>query len=239
MYTMPPTYALIFLVGVIGNGSLLYMFGSNKMMRTVPNLLIFNLAIGDILALIFTVPFTLTIYTHDSWPFGAFMCPVSEFAKVICNNSPPFWFVPNHFTVCAGQDTSVAVSIYTLTALSLDRYNVVVRPVQSFVGGSKSRRIVLLVLIWVLSIGMALPAALFTRVIEFRSKETVTGGNGTLITPVIRFQVCYPFPTKFGPRYPQVIVLTRFVVQYVLPLVVIGTLYTIMGLHLFRRFSSF
>ena len=88
MYTIPPTYALIFLVGVIGNGSLLYIFGSNKMMRTVPNLLIFNLAIGDILALIFTVPFTLTIYTHDSWPFGAFMCPVSEFAKVICNNSP-------------------------------------------------------------------------------------------------------------------------------------------------------
>ena len=143
-------------------------------------------------------------------------------------------------TVCAGQDTSVAVSIYSLTALSLDRYNVVVRPVQSYIGGSKCKRITaLLVLIWVLSLGMALPAALFTRVIEFRSKETVTGDNGTLITRVIRNQVCYPFPTEFGPRYPQVIVLTRFVVQYVLPLVVIGTLYTIMGLHLFRRFSSF
>ena len=132
------------------------------------------------------------------------------------------------------------MSIYSLTALSLDRYNVVVRPVQSYIGGSKCKRITaLLVLIWVLSLGMALPAALFTRVIEFRSKETVTGGNGTLITPVIRFQVCYPFPTKFGPRYPQVIVLTRFVVQYVLPLVITGTLYTIMGLHLFCRFSFF
>ena len=123
----------------------------------------------------------------------------------------------------------MAVSIYSLTALSFDRYNVVVRPVQSYIGGSKCKRITaLLVLIWVLSLGMALPAALFTRVIEFRSKETVTGSNGTLITRVIRNQVCY-----------QVIVLTRFVVQYVLPLVVTGTLYTIMGLHLFRRFSSF
>ena len=125
--------------------------------------------------------------------------------------------------VYTSQDTSVAVSVFSLTALSLDRYNVVVRPVQSFIGDSKSKRIaILLVFIWVLSLGMALPAALFTRVIEFRSKETVTGGNGTLITPVIRFQVCYPFPTKFGPRYPQVIVLTRFVVQYVLPLVITG-----------------
>lgn len=90
MYIIPPTYAVIFLVGIIGNGSLLYMFGCNKILRTVPNLLIFNLAVGDLLALIFTVPFTVTIYTHTSWPFGAFICRASEFAKVLTHLKSSF-----------------------------------------------------------------------------------------------------------------------------------------------------
>ena len=47
MYLIPPTYAVIFIVGIIGNGSLLYIIGCNKLMRTIPNLLIFNLAVGD------------------------------------------------------------------------------------------------------------------------------------------------------------------------------------------------
>ena len=83
MCLIPPTYAVIFIVGIIGNGSLLYIIGCNKLMRTIPNLLIFNLAVGDLLALICTVPFTVTIYTHTSWPFGSFICRASEFAKVL------------------------------------------------------------------------------------------------------------------------------------------------------------
>ena len=82
MYIMPPIFGLIFLLGVIGNGSLIYIIGCKKMMRTIPNLLICNLALGDLLALVFTVPFISTIYTHDSWPFGEFICKASEFAKV-------------------------------------------------------------------------------------------------------------------------------------------------------------
>ena len=116
--------------------------------------------------------------------------------------------------VYTAQDTSVAVSIFTLTALSLDRYNVVVRPVQSFVGGSKSKRIaVLIALIWVLSVGMALLAVLFTHLIEERYNETTADGNRTSIPREIVYQYCFPFPEEFGPLYPQIIVVTRFVVQ--------------------------
>lgn len=51
-------------------------------MRTVPNTFIFNLAVGDLLVLLFTVPFTSTVYTFESWPFGEFICKASEFFKV-------------------------------------------------------------------------------------------------------------------------------------------------------------
>lgn len=143
--------------------------------------------------------------------------------------------------VYTSQDTSVAVSVFSLTALSLDRYNVVVRPVQSFIGDSKSKRIaILLVFIWVLSLGMALPAALFTYLMEIRPGKAVADNNRTFITNDTVIQICYPFPKEFDSLYyPQVMVLTRFVVQYVVPLVITGTLYTIMGIHLLRRSSYY
>jgi hypothetical protein len=81
-YVVPILFSLIFLVGVLGNGSLIYVLCRHKSMRSVPNTFIFNLALGDLLILIFTVPFTSTVYTLDSWPFGEFVCKASEFAKV-------------------------------------------------------------------------------------------------------------------------------------------------------------
>ena len=81
-YVVPILFSVIFLVGVLGNGSLIYVLCRHKSMRSVPNTFIFNLALGDLLVLIFTVPFTSTVYTLDSWPFGEFVCKASEFAKV-------------------------------------------------------------------------------------------------------------------------------------------------------------
>ena len=117
---------------------------------------------------------------------------------------------------------------------------------ESFGGGSKSKRIAaFLVFIWVLSLGTTLPAVLFTHLMEIRPfthlleirpilhqvceqdgryNETTTDDNGTSITREIFNQYCFPFPKELKPLYPQIIVLTRFVVQYVLPLVITRTL---------------
>ena len=117
---------------------------------------------------------------------------------------------------------------------------------EPFVGGSKSKRIAaLLLFIWVLSLGMALPAVLFTHLMENRPNlqqvcerpnlhqvgeqddrynETMTDDKGTSITSEIFNQYCFPFPKEIKPLYRQIIVLTRFVVQYVLPLVITRTL---------------
>ncbi len=142
------------------------------------------------------------------------------------------------------KDTSVGVSVFTLTALSLDRYTAIVRPVQSFVGGPKSTLVIIcLVCIWVASLGLALPAALFSRLITMPGppiplEERIVADNGTLIGPTHReFFVCYPFPLEFGPVYPKIVVVTRAVVHYCLPLLIIGTFYAIMAHHLLRRFD--
>ncbi|KAI9552878.1 putative allatostatin B receptor [Daphnia sinensis] len=221
-YIVPILFGIIFLVGIIGNGCLIIIFCRHKSMRNLPNLYIFNLAVGDLLVLLCSVPFTATIYTFDSWPYGEFVCKASEFAK----------------------DTSVGVSVFTLTALSFERYTVIVKPVESFVTNSNSKlSIVMCVsLIWLASIGLALPAVLFSHLLilhgeEIPEVELIRDINGTLVGPAYRkIFICYPFPSEFGPAYPKMIVASRFLLHYCLPLLLIGTFYTVMARHLLQRY---
>lgn len=47
---------------------------ANQQMRSTTNILIINLAIADILFVIFCVPFTATDYVLTEWPFGDLWC---------------------------------------------------------------------------------------------------------------------------------------------------------------------
>lgn len=82
-YLVPVVFGLIFLVGVVGNACLIFILCRHKAMRSVPNTFIFNLALGDLLVLLCAVPFTSTVFTLESWPYGLFVCKASEFAKVL------------------------------------------------------------------------------------------------------------------------------------------------------------
>ena len=101
---VPIIFGIIFFVGVIGNS--LVIIGMMKTSKNGPgglnttNRFIFNLAIADLLFLFFCVTFQAPIYSMDGWAFGAFMC-------VFCE-------------VC--QMVFMLASIYTMVALSLDRY---------------------------------------------------------------------------------------------------------------------
>jgi len=62
-YIVPALFAIIFVIGMIGNVTLVLIFVRNKQMRNVPNIYIINLALGDLLVIITCVPFTSTVYT--------------------------------------------------------------------------------------------------------------------------------------------------------------------------------
>lgn len=53
------TYTAIFLYGFIGNFTVIWNICKNIQMRTVTNLFIFNLAVADLLVIVFCVPVTL------------------------------------------------------------------------------------------------------------------------------------------------------------------------------------
>jgi hypothetical protein len=62
-YIVPVLFALIFVVGVLGNGTLVLIFIRPRNMRNDPNTYIFSLALGAPLVIVTSVPFTSTLYT--------------------------------------------------------------------------------------------------------------------------------------------------------------------------------
>ncbi|XP_067119151.1 neuropeptide CCHamide-1 receptor-like [Centruroides vittatus] len=148
-YIVPVVLVIVFLVGTLGNGTLLYIFLKNKSMRSVPNMFIISLSIGDLIVIIGSVPFIGTVYIVESWPYGELICKLSEFLK----------------------DVSVGVTVLTLTVLSIDRYLATVVPMQKYKNPhSKYSTFFITVGIWCASIGLAVPGAHYSYILHLKGR---------------------------------------------------------------------
>ncbi|XP_075210851.1 neuropeptide CCHamide-2 receptor-like [Lycorma delicatula] len=193
-YIVPVLLALIFLVGSLGNGTLILIFARHRTVRNVPNIYILNLAIGDLLVIVMCVPFTSLMYSVESWPLGELICKLVE----------------------ASKDVSIGVSVFTLSALSAERYSAVVQPIRRHVRNP----LTIVTTIWVFSLLLTLPAAIFSKVysVKMNSNEMI--------------EYCTPFPYEFGSLYAKTIVLYKFFAYWVVPLCIIGGFYVLLARHL-------
>lgn len=77
-------YSSIFIIALLGNGLVCYVFYANARMRTLTNYFIVNLAFGDILIALFCVPTTfISTLILQYWPFGFEICVIVNFLQVI------------------------------------------------------------------------------------------------------------------------------------------------------------
>lgn len=96
-----PFYVLVVAVGVFGNYLLLYVICRTRKMHNVTNFFIGNLAFSDMLMCVTCVPFTLAYaFNPRGWVFGRSMC----------------------YLVFLIQPVTVYVSVFTLTAIAVDRW---------------------------------------------------------------------------------------------------------------------
>ena len=137
------------------------------------------------------------LYTLESWPWGELICKLSE----------------------ATKDVSIGVSVFTLTALSAERYCAIVNPIRRHIS-TKPLTIVTALAIWLLSLVLALPAAMFSNV-----QTAPVEGNHTI-------EYCSPFPREYGTTYVKTVVLFKFLAYYAAPLCVIAGFYILMARHL-------
>src|SRR5437870_6016945 len=56
-YLVPLIFLIIFVVGLVGNGLLIFIFMRHKSLRNVPNTFILCLSAGDIMVIVGTIPF--------------------------------------------------------------------------------------------------------------------------------------------------------------------------------------
>lgn len=141
-------YSCIIIIAVGGNGIVCYLVYAYKRMRTVPNYFIVNLALSDIIMAIFCIPFTFVANLMlNYWPFGELLCPA----------------------VCYLQIVSVFLSAYTLMAMSVDRYIVIVHPFKKRITTEYALFIILI--IWILSLSIPIPT-LFNARIQYYSNTS-------------------------------------------------------------------
>uniref|UniRef100_K1P9N1 Tachykinin-like peptide receptor 99D n=1 Tax=Magallana gigas TaxID=29159 RepID=K1P9N1_MAGGI len=111
-------------------------------MQSITNIFIANLALGDVLIGIFSIPFQFQAALLQRWVVPYFLCPVAPFIK--------------NLTVC--------VSVFTLAIIAIDRYIAVMRPLKA--GIKMKVATFVLVNTWLFGIISSLPNLLFFEVID-------------------------------------------------------------------------
>ncbi|XP_013781729.2 RYamide receptor-like [Limulus polyphemus] len=189
-------YGTVSLLAVMGNLCVLWIVATSLRMQTVTNFFIANLASADIIIGLFSIPFQFQAALLQRWVLPEFMCAFCPFVQTL----------------------SVNVSIFTLTAIALDRFRAVMYPLKARTTKLRAKFIILG--IWAFAAAASLPYALALRVTYVYDPTT---GNNTK-----------PFCNNVGisklvwRTYSPILVF----LQYFLPLFVISYAYGRMGLKL-------
>ncbi|XP_024940723.1 cholecystokinin receptor type A-like isoform X4 [Cephus cinctus] len=157
-----PLYATIFLLAVVGNCLVLVTLARNKRMRTVTNVYLLNLAVSDLLLGVFCMPFTLLGQMLKNFVFGTTMC------KLI-----PYF-----------QAVSVSVGVWTLVAISLERYFAICRPLKSRRWQTQFHAYKMIAVVWAGSLTWNAPILAVSRLKAIRGVERTassSAGNGNLL----------------------------------------------------------
>ncbi|XP_075785729.1 melanopsin-like isoform X2 [Pelodiscus sinensis] len=118
-------------IGIIGNLLVLYAFYSNKKLRTPPNYFIMNLAVSDFLMSASQAPICFINSLHKEWILGEIGCDLYAFCGALFG----------------------ITSMMTLLAISVDRYLVITKPLQSMRWTSKKRTSQIIAIVWLYSLG--------------------------------------------------------------------------------------
>ncbi|XP_070543129.1 somatostatin receptor type 4-like [Ptychodera flava] len=188
---IPCIYSVIIVTGLIGNGLVIYLILRHKNMKTVPNMYILNLAAADFL-FILVIIFLAVPYVTKDWPFGEVMCKL----------------------VTGIDGMNMFTGIFTLTAMSVDRYLAIVHAVWSQNHRTIFHAQVICILLWLVSIAVTIPLWMYATAQQFPGMpSTQCNVNG---------------PFWVMNLFSQL----SFAVGFVLPLVVIMICYTQILIHL-------
>ncbi|NXT01279.1 NK1R protein, partial [Jacana jacana] len=185
-------YALIVVVSVVGNVVVMWIILAHKRMRTVTNYFLVNLAFAEASMSAFNTVVNFTYAIHNEWYYGLFYCKFHNFFPI----------------------AAVFASIYSMTAIALDRYTAIIHPLQPRLSATATK--VVIGVIWLLAFLLAFPQGYYSVT------EKLPG----------RLVCLVEWPEHNTNVYGKTYHFCMTILIYILPLLVIGCAYTVVGITL-------
>ncbi|CAJ0583438.1 unnamed protein product, partial [Mesorhabditis spiculigera] len=179
-------YSIIFILGLAGNFFIIFVTMKYRNMQTVQNIFILNLAASDIVICLISLPITPVTNIYKNWYFGALMCRMIPWV----------------------QGVSIFICTFSLGAIAVDRYILVVRPHTPPI--TKRGAMFLTGILWSVSIIVTYPYAYYMK------EESIPADDENLIP------MCGQFCTEEWPNpytrraYTLVVMIGQFVVPFLL-----------------------
>ncbi|NWR64820.1 NK1R protein, partial [Bucorvus abyssinicus] len=185
-------YALIVVVSVVGNVVVMWIILAHKRMRTVTNYFLVNLAFAEASMSAFNTVVNFTYAVHNEWYYGLLYCKFHNFFPI----------------------AAVFASIYSMTAIALDRYMAIIHPLQPRLSAAATK--VVIGIIWLLAFLLASPQGYYSVT------EKLPG----------RLVCLVEWPEHSTNLYGKTYHFCMTILIYFLPLLVIGCAYTVVGITL-------
>ncbi|XP_055387751.1 tachykinin-like peptides receptor 86C [Condylostylus longicornis] len=189
-------FGLMLFVAIAGNCIVLWIVLGHRSMRTVTNYFLLNLSIADLLMSSLNCVFNFIFMLNSDWPFGSLYCTINNFMA----------------------NVTVSTSVFTLVAISFDRYIAIVHPLKRRISRKKARFILLL--IWILSCILAAPCLLYS------STMTKKYYNGKSRTVCFMMWPDGRYPTSISDYVYNLVIL---ILTYGIPMLVMLVCYFLMG----------
>ncbi|RWS05673.1 uncharacterized protein B4U79_09554 [Dinothrombium tinctorium] len=171
-------------------------------MRNPTNILLTNLAFADFGVSIFCILQNLSLYLSSEWPLDDFMCKMYHFV----------------------QSLSYTCSVLTLVVISIERFLVIVYPLQARKALEKRKLIIALILIWLVSMLICMP-----RLWMF----------GTAFIPIGAERMVKVCILKVNIYDPKIYHVVSFVALFLIPITVMIAIYAFICYRLYEREAYF
>ncbi|XP_029693280.1 substance-P receptor isoform X1 [Takifugu rubripes] len=185
-------YCSIVAVSVVGNLVVIWIILAHKRMRTVTNYFLVNLAFAEASMSAFNTVINFAYAVHNEWYFGSGYCRFHNFFPI----------------------AAIFASIYSMTAIALDRYMAIIHPLQQRLTSTETR--VVIAVVWVLALLLAFPQ-------YYYSATALLPGR----------TVCYiDWPEYTTVDFKKIYYVCVTLLIYFLPLCIMGLAYTTVGVTL-------
>ncbi|XP_041353696.1 neuropeptide Y receptor type 5-like [Gigantopelta aegis] len=191
-------YSIVIFVGFFGNLVVVIVIVKYRQLHTVTNIFIANLAVADIVLCIFNLPFQLHYQLTDKWAFG----------EILCHITMPTFGVP------------IFVSSLSILCIAIDRYLLIVFPFTKHM--SNTVALVIIALIGLITIGLAVPLMMHTKVEIFEE-------------PLLNIYKVYCVEIWTSARTKRAYSVSVFTLQFAIPIIATTIFYSCICMVLKKR----